>query len=88
MKEFIDLLEKKVKDNKLQIIDVDTDGRFASIGIDAFIETEQIGRIFGILELQARQNNYDCTFSIKPNNHALEKSNNYALDKSNNHVLE
>lgn len=69
MKELIDLLEKKVKDNELQITTVDTDGRFVSIGIDAIIETEQIGRIFGILELQARQNNYDCTFSFKPENH-------------------
>lgn len=66
MKELIDLLEKKVKDNELQITTVDTDGRFVSIGIDAIIETEQIGRIFGILELQVRQNNYDCTFSFKP----------------------
>lgn len=66
MKELIDLLEQKVKDNELQITTVDTDGRFVSIGIDAIIETEQIGRIFGILELQARQNNYDCTFSFKP----------------------
>lgn len=72
MKELIDILEKKVKDNKLQITNVDTDGRFVSISIDAFIETEQIGRILGILELQARQNNYDCTFSIKPNNHEPE----------------
>ena len=66
MKELIDLLEKKVKDNKLQITDVDADGRFVSIGIDAFIETEQIGRILGIIELQVRQNNSDCTFSLKP----------------------
>lgn len=66
MKEFIDLLEKKVKDNKFQITDGDVDGRFASISIDAFIETEQIGRIFDILKLQARQNNYSCIFSVKP----------------------
>lgn len=66
MKEFIDLLEKKVKDNELQITDVDADGRFVSISIDAFIETEQIGRILGIVELQVRQNNSGCTFSFKP----------------------
>lgn len=66
MKELIDLLEKKVKDDELQITTVDTDGQFVSIGIDAMIETEQIGRILGILELQVRQNNYDCTFSFKP----------------------
>lgn len=72
MKELIDLLEKKAKDNKLQITNVDADGRFVSIGIDAIIETEQIGRILGILELQARQNNSNCTFSLKPNTYEPE----------------
>ncbi len=66
MKELIDLLEKKVNDNKLQITNVDVDGRLVSIGIDAIIETEQIGRLVGILELQIRQNNYDTKFSMKP----------------------
>lgn len=66
MKELIDLLEKKVRDNELQITNVDTDGPFVSIGIDAMIETEQIGRILGVLELQVRQNNSSCTFSFKP----------------------
>lgn len=66
MKELIDLLEKKVKDNELQITNVDTNGRLASISFNAFIGTEQIGRILGILELQVRQNNTDCTFSLKP----------------------
>lgn len=72
MKEFIDLLEKKAKDNELQITNVDTAGRFVSFGIDAFVEKEQIGRIFGILELQARRNNYCCTLSVKPYTHEPE----------------
>ena len=72
MKELIDLLEKKVKDNKLQITDVDADGRFVYISIDAFIETDQVGRIFDILVLQARQNSYSCIFSVKPKNHEPE----------------
>lgn len=66
MKELIDLLEQGVKDNELHITTVDTDGRFVSIGIDTIIETEQIGRLVGILELQIRQNNYDTKFSMKP----------------------
>lgn len=74
MKEFIDLLEKKVKDNELQITNVDADGRFVFIGIHAMIETEQIGRILGILELQARQNNYNSSFSLKQNYHEPVKS--------------
>lgn len=68
MKELIDLLEKKVKDNELQITNVAVDGRLVSIGIDAIVEPEQIGRILGILELQVRQNNHDCTFSLRPHN--------------------
>lgn len=66
MKELIDLLEKKVNDNVINVTTVEVDGRYAFISIGTVIDMEQIGRLVGIIELQARQNNYDCTFSLKP----------------------
>lgn len=66
MKELIDLLEQKVKDNVINVTAVEVDGRYAFISIGTVIDMEQIGRLVGILELQIRQNNYDAKFSMKP----------------------
>lgn len=67
MKELIDLLEKKVKDNELHITEVSIDERrYAFINIGTVIDMEQIGRLSGIIELQGTQNNYDCTISFEP----------------------
>lgn len=65
MKELIDLLEQYVKENTVIIQSVSIEGRIAPVCIDLPLQGNQISRIIDVLEIQAKQNNRDSTFSIK-----------------------